>query len=168
MKKFAFILFGVFCTAFCPYSYADLGNIVYCEIENIGIFQTVVVGKEAAGNSTEGKLNRVKERHHKFTTTEIPAKLGTSFGFTYKLKGSSLIEKIRIRKVTIVPGEGILNENTGKKQNEWFQESAIIPNQSYFATWTFDEHDLPIPKGNWIVQLWHDNRLIAEKVFNVK
>ena len=136
-----------------------------CEIVEYGLYDLktdkqlnapgVAAGSVAV---TTGKLIR--------TTTEIPARLGTGFGYRIKLIGSPVGATVKVKDINIVPEPGLRNPSTG---NVLYREESDYT-RKIGDTWRSDyqlNHEWTLLPGKWIFQIWVDDRKMCEQVFNL-
>jgi hypothetical protein len=95
----------------------------------------------------------------------IEARLGVNFGFHYLLKGSPTGEPVQIRTVIVFPPPGITNREGKRFKSSEYKITRTIGGQ-YSVGYGFS-HSWEIVGGDWTIQLWHDDSLLAQKVFHV-
>jgi hypothetical protein len=98
-------------------------------------------------------------------TTTIPARK-VSFGFRYRIVGEPKGTPVTIKRVIIYPKGGLRNPKTGKT---WFQDTVEIPGKKIgeagYIGYNFG--DIAHPTGTWTLQLWCQDRKLAEVAFTV-
>jgi hypothetical protein len=101
---------------------------------------------------------------HLRTTRQVPAALGTSFGFRYRVNGDYGIAPLT--QVLILPPPGIDSPLSGKTvTRDVFPDDALIGGEDMMMM-TFD-HMWEMVPGTWTVQLWSGNRKLAEESFEI-
>jgi hypothetical protein len=160
------ILFGLLAAALSiTVAHAQTPRVERIEITEFGIYdlkrtKTVDAPGTATGSmlETEGKLIQ--------KTSVIPARLGISFGFSYRIIGSPANGRVTLKDVNIVPEPGLRNPKT---RNIIFREEVAVvrtmrgvhrSDYSLGQEWTL----LP---GTWTFQLWLGDRKLAEQVFTL-
>jgi hypothetical protein len=137
-----------------------------CEVVEYGLYdlktdRQINAPGVAAGSVavTKGTLIR--------TTTEIPARLGTGFGYKIKLIGSPVGATVKVKDINIVPEPGLRNPSTG---NVIYREESDYT-RKIGDTWRSDyqlNHEWTLLPGKWIFQIWVDDRKMCEQVFNLQ
>ena len=103
---------------------------------------------------------------HAATTREIPARLGTTFGFRYKLIGKPSEAPITLRRVVVFPAPGLRPPSSSKPlPRDEFAVDARIGETSYMFYTLEDAFEL-VP-GTWVVEIWYANRKLASQAFTV-
>lgn len=100
------------------------------------------------------------------TTTEIPARLGTGFGYKIKLVGDPVGATVTVRDINIVPEPGLRNPSTG---NVLYREESVYQ-RKIGDTWRSDyqlNHEWTLLPGKWIFQIWVGDRKMCEQVFTL-
>jgi hypothetical protein len=141
-------------------------SIVRVDTARPGIYELsvmkVIDDKNLAGHSwhlvTDMKLVR--------TTTSVPARLCTSFGFEYVIQGSPSKLEVPIRMVTRFPKPGLRNPET---QETTYQHETVVSRsigQVHFRSYTLESTWELVP-GIWTFELWYGSRKLAEQSFTV-
>jgi hypothetical protein len=96
-------------------------------------------------------------------TTNVPARIGTRFGFRYLIHGTPSNAPILLKMVGEHPP--LKDPQTGKTQSrdEYQLESWI--GQTY-TSYSFDNEWELIP-GKWKFEVWYDNKKLCEQSFTV-
>jgi Domain of unknown function (DUF3859) len=96
-------------------------------------------------------------------SNQIPAVLGSRFGFGFILSGAPTVVKLKI--VRNFPAEGIRDSRTGERH---FSEQAEYTsvNRNLFFGYIFDRDDELVP-GLWSFEVWDDDRKLLEQSFTV-
>jgi hypothetical protein len=98
-------------------------------------------------------------------TNTIPAKLGTKFGFRYRIVGSSWGAPIAIKVVTLYPPAGAVSPKMGLIHSASLLKTAHIGASNAIA-YSADEPWEMVP-GVWTIQLWIGDKKFAERTFNM-
>lgn len=135
-------------------------------IFNCGIYQvTRMTGiRRTSPGTTTGFTSGILETMFVSPTHIIPARTGIHFGYRVAVSGISFQEVVPItvrvlHPPTTHPGTG----QTTTKEEWTFPMMFQIPG---VAVWGFDEDWEAVP-GKWTVQVLHQGKLLAEKVFTV-
>ena len=95
----------------------------------------------------------------------IPLPEGTTYN-SYIIKGSPAGETIELKQITLFPISGLKNPKTQKVLHMSERVFSKVIGEEYGAGYKFDELWEAVP-GIWVMQLWHGDRKLAEKTFNV-
>lgn len=122
------------------------------------IEDTIADAKVAGGLVVTSNKTLIKE------TDEVEADVGTSFGFRYMLEGPN--DEIPVTIKVIHPNP-IKDPDTGKEiaVSEWGQ---FVPSNfvNWNTGWSFGSEWEIVP-GEWLIQLYIDDRKVLEKKFTV-
>lgn len=93
-------------------------------------------------------------------TTNVPARLGTAFGFRFQLDGQPRRDEIEF--VIIPPKDSMSADypSTGFSFKRTIQETIVNP----FIGYLIETNDLH-SSGAWLMQIKSDNRVLCEKRF---
>lgn len=99
-------------------------------------------------------------------TTQIPARLGTSFAVWFRVLGSPAGAPVNLRAITRIPHPGITNprNNTTFLTSEYESMQAI--GEVSYRSYTFEE-PWEIATGTWTMEFWLDGKLVGEQKFEV-
>jgi len=98
-------------------------------------------------------------------TNTIPAKLGTKFGFRYRIVGNSWGAPVAIKVVTLYPPAGAVSPKMGLIHSASLLKTAHIGASNAIA-YSADEPWEMVP-GVWTIQLWVGSNKLAEQTFNM-
>ena len=158
---FVVALFGL------PGAHAQTSRIDRIEIFDAGLYQGGEITKKiddpshAIGFHTQSKGDKFVRQ-----TTDVPAQVGVSFGFRYRIVGSRRGDPVSLTRITRFPAEGLRNpaRNGTYYRNEILSHWKIGDEAG--ATFTFDAPWEAVP-GTWVIELWQGDRKLAEQSFNV-
>jgi hypothetical protein len=145
---------------------AQAQEIERIEVLEYGLYQRGdVVGELPPSPNGIGR-SQVNGIKHLRTTRRVPARLGTSFGFRFRVHGKPIGEVGDLVQVLILPPEGLKSEISGKTvTRDAFSTQHVIGGED-FMTMSFDYRWELVP-GIWTVQLWSGRRKLAEQSFEV-
>lgn len=131
-----------------------------------GIYTEQTSVTEAAPDTTLGHVTYVKNAHLVQPTTQIPARLGTTFGMRYRVLGSPAGAPVNLRAITRIPHPGITNprNNTTFLTSEY--ESMQVIGEVNYRSYIFEE-PWEIVTGIWSMEFWLDGKLVGEQKFEV-
>jgi hypothetical protein len=135
------------------------------DIVDFGIYaanrgETTATPGTAAGVTALTGLKLVR------STTSVPARIGTTFGFRYRFIGQPSGATLKIKKVTLYPQPGVRNpatENTTVR-GEYFHHEKMGEDQ--IRVYTLDS-EWELVKGTWTFELWLEDRKLASKSFDL-
>ena len=165
------------------------------ELVDYGIYEISTHDRQdddvVAGGLVETSDKRLIEE-----TTKIKAQIGTSFGFRYKLFGpdgnfrlrherpyrdssGNMVSRYRAPKreanvtIKVIHPKPLKDPNTSKEftVSKWSQEVPISGETQSFINWNTGwifENDWEIVEGEWVMQLFDEDRLLIEKKFMVE
>ena len=99
-------------------------------------------------------------------STNVPARIGTSFGVSYKFEGPRSGSIVRYQTIWRFPTSGLPNRNTGKPNFTQERERVCRVGAQCISGWTFDA-DWELVPGVWTVEIWRDDALLFTKAFDV-
>lgn len=161
MRVLSFFLLLSFSIA----AHSQTPRIDRIDIIEAGIYERQSSSTTLGQSSTGGTLVIADLKLIKSTTT-IPARIGTSFGVRFRLIGQPFSGKAILKVVTRIPPPGIRNTDTNQMQLT--SEITII--KTIGAEHTFDnifESPGHLITGNWVMEIWHENRKLAQQQFTV-
>jgi hypothetical protein len=164
MTKILITLMLVFVMCGAP-SIVMASDIEGVEILNFGIYKADVIKKEDAAGSAAGYKNIVQNVALIEQTTNIPARVGTRFGFEYVIKGSPVGSTIDLTYKYLHP------RMTNQKTNQAFTSQEIVSKNREIGkaatlTYTFD-YEWEAVAGEWTVQIFYAGKKLAEKTFYI-
>jgi hypothetical protein len=164
MNKLMTVLLIVIALCAVPYSAVgaqvdgvDIVNYgIYVADDNSQVRSAKINEAEQASQEKAWKLLKKGDR--------IPAKMATSFGIEYIIKGAPAGEPVEITLRYLHPT--ISNPKTGKKYTS--QEVSIDAQvgKKIHEGYTFD-HEWELVTGAWVIQVFYDGRKLAEQYFTV-
>jgi hypothetical protein len=152
--------------ALVPAAGARAQNVERVEILEWGIYRTDDVGKLVNPRSPSGESYLAANVRLQQTTTTIPALVGVTLGFRYKVVGAPPGAKLTLKYVIRFPRQGLTNPATAKTFLSMENDSPTLIGGIKFEGYTFD-YDWEVETGPWTLELWHGGRKLAEKTFMV-
>jgi len=102
---------------------------------------------------------------HLRTTRRVPAQIGTSFGFRYRVIGKTA-GVTELSQVLILPPEGMESALSGKRiTGDVFPGEVVIGGEDQMLM-TFDYPWEMVP-GIWTIQIWSDGKKLGEESFEI-
>lgn len=139
-------------------------EVIRARIIDYGLY----VAKNAKTKKTDygtSAISRV-EKHIK-QTDRVTARIGTTFGFRYKLEGRPKGGRVKLVVKVIIPPPGLTSPKTGKTfTNLTFDKEKVEIDKIHHEFLTFKEKWDLVP-GKWKIQIWYEKKKLAEKTFVV-
>ncbi len=156
------MLVSTICSAPFVVAAADIAS---ADILNFGIYKADVIKKEDVAGAAAGYKNIVQNVVLAEQTTNIPARVGTRFGFEYVIKGSPVGDKIDLTYKYLHP------LMTNPKTNQAFTSQEITSKNRAIGkaatiTYTLD-YEWEAVVGEWTVQVFYQSKKLAEKTFYI-
>ncbi len=145
---------------------ARAATVQRCEIVEYGLYDLKTEKRVNAPGVAAGSV-AIRTGKLIKTTSVIPARLGTGFGYRFKLIGSPVGAKVTIKDINIVPEPGLRNPKTG---NVIYREENVYT-RKIGDTWRSDyqlNNEWMLLPGKWIFQIWVDDRKMCEQVFTLE
>jgi hypothetical protein len=154
--------------AFSPASttaYAQGAQVEQIQLVEFGIY---TVDREIQGRDALG-INRAAASNvrHAATLRIIPAQIGTTFGFRYKVTGKPHDAPVELRQVVTFPSPGLTPPFASKPitQDEFVLQTRI--GEASYASYTLEDSFELVP-GEWVFEIWQGNRKLATQRFKVE
>lgn len=113
-----------------------------------------------------GSVGLADIRHVK-STREIPAELGTRFGFRYNVVGTPKGSEVRFRKVITFPPPGLRNPAS----TETVRTTEDMLTRKVSAGVEFSGYSLDnaweLAPGKWTIELWDGKKKLASQKFTL-
>jgi hypothetical protein len=132
-------------------------------IADPGLYERTVKSRIVDPNSPSGSRAIVESKLVTSTTT-IPARLGTTFGFSYTLVGQPAGAETTLKIVSHFPSPGVHNSTTNQMQLSYEQSVSREIGAENYTGWTFTELS-DLIAGTWTIEIWYDGRKMAEQKF---
>ncbi|MGO8926027.1 MAG: DUF3859 domain-containing protein [Limisphaerales bacterium] len=136
-------------------------NVVGAKVTEVGIYQAQIATAET--NAAGVKLQGLDEFKVLRSTTNVPARVGTRFGFRYEIIGTPTNAPIILTMVGKHPP--IKNSKTGKLETRDTYRLRSWIGKTYTSTSLDEESDL-VP-GKWTFEVWHEGKKLREQSFHV-
>jgi hypothetical protein len=145
---------------------AHAGTIDRVDITDAGLYETKIEKAETAPGTATETRNALARTELLQKATRIDAKIGTHFGFRYRIIGQPDNGEADITFVTVPPAPGLRNPKTGKVSTREEYSAAVMFNETGYAGYSFDE-DWEIVPGTWTFELWDRERKLASQRFEI-
>ncbi len=132
-----------------------------------GTYRAQVVGTVEQPTTASGKTNQLSEIVKLEATTTVRARLGTSFGFEYRVSGDEPGMPVAVSVVVTLPKAGLFNPATQKRYyREQWRPSQNVVGATTMVGYLF-ERDWEVVPGIWKFEIWHGQQKLAEQSFCV-
>jgi len=141
-------------------SWADSIEVVEAGIYAVDRIKSVDDPNLAAGRRNVSEMRFIQE------TREVPARVGVSFGFRYRVVGQNPGSSVSLKLITRFPPEGL--RNPARTETQYRDDYMLSPvvGQDTITAYTFEAPWEAVP-GVWAFEIWQGNRKLAEQTFNV-
>ncbi len=151
---------------FAAFASADTDiRIQAAEVVGYGIFESRSASRTAGWRRQAPPADAVEGVRFLEFTNEIPAVLGTGFGFQYVINSTPRGGRLKVRNVIRFPGEG-LKTPKGRVYEFSEEDREIRIGRRDFYGYAFDEEWEMIP-GDWVFEVWHGQSRLIRKTFTV-
>jgi hypothetical protein len=99
-------------------------------------------------------------------TEKIPAKIGTSFGLQFLVEGKPKGEAVVLKIVLLFPQPGLRNPKTDKIYHKLEGPNKCMIGETSYTGFEFEQEWNLVP-GEWKIQLWYNDKMMAEKAFSI-
>jgi hypothetical protein len=140
--------------------------IQHVEILEFGTYQRGPVVSEEPPTATSFGRGMSQWEKHVTTTRRIPARIGTSFGFRYRIVGSPVGEIVPLTEVILLPAEGVKSPPGRQPFTRDVTATYAQLGQEGMAMFTFD-YPWEMVAGIWTIQFWSGAKKIAEQSFEI-
>jgi hypothetical protein len=153
-----------FCLLISSLGLARAQSVERIDITEIGIYTKRTDKTVSAPGTPVGTRDIVSDIQLVQSTTSIPARVGVTFGFHYRIIGPG--KSVSMTKITHIPSPGIRNPDTGNVTltDKYSIDRSI--GDIHFTSYSFG-HDRELIPGTWIVELWVGDRKLASQSFQV-
>jgi hypothetical protein len=145
-------------------AHAQLPQIERIEFAEYGIYTVDrdIQGRDALGINKAAASNV----RHAATLRTIPAQIGATFGFRYKLIGKPHDAPVDLRKIVIFPPPGIVPSRSSRPiaQDEFTLQTRI--GLMSYASYTLEDSFELVP-GAWTIEIWYGNQKLGTQSFKV-
>jgi len=122
---------------------------------------------EAGQQSPTRTVGTLSDWRFASDSTDIDGKVGTQFGVEFRVDGAPAGDSVTLYLTLTFPPQGIRNPNTGETLHG---ATIALPNAKIGARcligYGFDNAWEIVP-GPWTLQVWYQNRMLAERTFTV-
>jgi hypothetical protein len=145
-------------------AYAQALQVQRLDIADYGIY---TLDREISGRDQQGiSLGTATNIRHTATQRTVPAQIGTTFGFRYKVIGKPDGATVTLRKVIIFPSPGLQTSASSERvpKAEFTVEAKIGETNSELYTL---EDTFELVAGTWVLEMWQGSRKLATQSFKL-
>jgi hypothetical protein len=137
---------------------AQAQTVSKVELQACGIYERTVQAREDDAQSPSGKRTIVEDHRLLNETNRIPGRVGVHFGCQVVLQGAPASGLVTFRAVLRLP--------PGARREEASGSQAYNIGEPGHVGYTLGSGDA-LARGEWTLQIWVDQRNLAEKAFFV-
>ena len=145
-------------------AYAQAAQVDRIEFTEYGIYTVdrVIQEKDAAGINKAAASNI----RHAATLRTVPAQIGTTFGFRYKLAGTPNGTPVNLREIVIFPPTGLVPKESSPPivQDEFTLQSRI--GEIDYAAYTLED-SFELVTGEWTIEIWYGDQKLGTQRFRI-
>jgi len=138
-------------------------RVAEAEVTEVGIYTSRVVRVTSNADVIQGKLDWLDGFTLIQSTTNVPARIGTRFGFRFRVLGSPPNAPIVLRVVGKHPP--FTNPGTGKTTTRDEYELPSWIGDTY-TSFSFDE-EWELVVGEFTFEIWHEDKKLCKQSFMV-
>ena len=145
-------------------AHAQAAQVDRIEFTEYGIYTVdrVIQEKDAAGINKAAASNV----RHAATLRTVPAQIGATFGFRYKLAGTPNGTPVNLREIVIFPPTGLVPKESSSPivQDEFTLQSQI--GQINYVAYTLED-SFELVTGEWTIEIWYGDQRLGKQSFKI-
>lgn len=140
-------------------------NVITATILDFGIYNTIPKRTAYDMTSPTGERHISEGAELLETTNRVPARIGTVFGFRYKIIGHRPGRMMSIKRQILCPT--IINPENNKKYDIMeLTETGHLAKDILFNGYKFD-YNWELASGEWTIRIINEGKILAEKTFMI-
>jgi hypothetical protein len=145
--------------------YAQGLEVQRLDITDFGIY---ALDREISGRNPQGiSLGTATNVAHTATQRTVPAQIGATFGFRYRIVGKPEGAIIPLKKVIIYPAPGLQTQTSSSRVRKVeFKHEARI-GETNTELYTLEDQFELVP-GTWVLEMWLGSRKLAGQPFRLQ
>jgi hypothetical protein len=144
--------------------YAQGLEVQRLDITDFGIY---AVDREISGRDQQGiSLATATNIQHTSTQRTVPAQLGVTFGFRYRIVGKPEGATIPLKKVIIYPAPGLQTPFPSSRVRKAVFEYEASIGETNTELYTLEDQFELVP-GTWVLEMWLGSRKLASQPFRL-
>ncbi|PKN07275.1 MAG: hypothetical protein CVU73_13560 [Deltaproteobacteria bacterium HGW-Deltaproteobacteria-8] len=140
-------------------------KITGIKVLGFGVYTSTVEKREKSATVADGIKDRARDFKLVRKSTLVDARLGTSIGMTYVLRGTPKGAAVNLEVVVNHPA--VVNPTTKEAMTRSSATFERILGQPEHSVWSFDAPEDLVP-GEYVIELVSEGKVLAHKVFLVK
>ena len=139
-------------------------------VERINIIEYGTYSADLLGTKkgAEGiNIDTVTHVRNLVTTHEVPVQIGTRFGFRFRVVGAPNEAVVRLKKITLFPGDGLRISSTSRPIHNYENVITVRLDQISYTGYMFSEPWELVP-GTWTIELWYGDRKLSSQSFTAR
>jgi len=145
-------------------AHAQTPQVKGIEFADFGIYtlDREIQGRDEAGIARASGSNV----RHAASLRTIPAHIGVTFGFHYRIIGTPLNIPVQLRSIVVFPEHGIVPSHAAEPvtQAGFMLQTRI--GQPSFMTYTLEDAFELVP-GPWAIEIWYGDRKLGTQNFEL-
>ena len=161
MQVLVSLLWLLTATAGAAFAQAQVQRL---DVTDYGLY---TLDREISGRDSQGiSLGTASNIQHSATQRTVPAQIGTTFGFRYRVLGKPDGATVDLKKVIIFPSPGLLTptSSTRVSKAEFNVEAKIGETNSELYTL---EDNFELVPGTWTLEMWQGSRKLLSQAFKL-
>jgi len=145
-------------------AYAQGLEVQRLDVTDFGIY---ALDREISGRDQQGiSLGTATNIQHTSTQRTVPAQLGVTFGFRYRIVGKPEGATISVKKVIIYPAPGLQPPSPSSRVPKAVFEYEASIGETNTELYTLEDQFELVP-GTWVLEMWLGNRKLASQPFRL-
>ena len=149
---------------FASQSSAEEPQVRNIEFTHVGIYVAGIQSKETKANGID--RNVYSNPRFVQSTRVVPAKIGVTFGFEFRISGVPDGAIVTVRKETRYPSPGAKPPGHSKRVPSDTEDLTETLNKSSAYYYTLEQPWELLP-GRWVFQFWSGDRKLGEQAFTL-
>lgn len=142
-----------------------LPKVTGIKVLEFGVYTSTVTSREKSPAIADGIKDRASDFKLVRKSTLVDARLGTSIGLQYVLKGSPKGAAVSIEVAVSHPA--MVNPETRESMTRSSATFERVIGEPEHALWSFDTPEGLVP-GEYVIELVHEGKVLAQKAFRVR
>lgn len=135
------------------------------ELTDYGLY---TLDREISGRDPQGiSLGTASNIQHTATQRTVPAQIGVTFGFRYRVVGKPADTTVDLKKVITFPSPGLMTPTSSTRvtKAEFDVEAKIGDTNSELYTL---EDNFELVPGTWVLEMWYGGRKLLSQNFKLE
>ena len=134
------------------------------DITDYGIY---TLDRELSGRDEQGiSLGTATNIQHTATQRTVPAQIGVTFGFRYKVVGRPAGSTVDLKKIIIFPSPGLQTATSSNPLTKAEFEVEAKIGETNSELYTLEDNFELVP-GTWVLEMWQGSRKLISQSFKL-